>query len=183
MKITPLKLSGLMLLEPRVFDDGRGFFLESFNKRLFNETTGSALDFVQDNHSRSHRGVLRGLHYQLPYAAQGKLVRVVNGAVWDVAIDIRKKSDTFGQWVGQLLTDENKIQMWIPPGFAHGFVVLSESADYFYKTTEFYEPSAERGIVWNDPDIGIDWPKLDIPFSLSDKDLKQPSLKQAEVFE
>ncbi|WP_043006831.1 dTDP-4-dehydrorhamnose 3,5-epimerase [Comamonas testosteroni] len=183
MKVTELKLSGLMLIEPRLFLDDRGFFFESFSQREFEAETGSQVDFVQDNHSRSLRGVLRGLHYQMPSSSQGKLVRVVRGSVWDVAVDIRKSSKTFGQWVGQLLTEENHLQMWIPPGFAHGFVTLSDSAEYLYKTTGYYDRSAERGIAWNDPDIGIEWPQLDIEFSLSEKDRNQPAFKQAELFD
>lgn len=183
MKVTELKLSGLMLIEPRLFLDDRGFFFESFSQREFEAETGSQVDFVQDNHSRSLRGVLRGLHYQMPSSSQGKLVRVVRGSVWDVAVDIRKSSKTFGQWVGQLLTEENHLQMWIPPGFAHGFVTLSDSAEYLYKTTGYYDRSAERGIAWNDPDIGIEWPQLDIEFSLSEKDRNQPAFKRAELFD
>ena len=183
MKVTELKLSGLMLIEPRLFLDDRGFFFESFSQREFEAETGSQVDFVQDNHSRSLRGVLRGLHYQMPSSSHGKLVRVVRGSVWDVAVDIRKSSKTFGQWVGQLLTEENHLQMWIPPGFAHGFVTLSDSAEYLYKTTGYYDRSAERGIAWNDPDIGIEWPQLDIAFSLSEKDRNQPAFKRAELFD
>lgn len=183
MKITELELSGLLLIEPRLSFDDRGFFFESFSKRDFEAATGVRGDFVQDNHSKSHKGVLRGLHYQIPSSAQGKLVRVVRGAVWDVAVDIRKSSKTFGQWTAQLLTEENHFQMWIPPGFAHGFVTLSDSAEYLYKTTSYYDRSSERGITWNDPDIAIAWPQLDIAFSLSEKDLHQPAFKQAELFD
>ena len=183
MKFTPLAIPEVVLIEPRVFGDSRGFFLESFKQELFNQATGTQHDFIQDNHSRSSKGVLRGLHYQLNPHAQGKLVRVITGAVFDVAVDIRRSSPTFGQWVGAELTAENHHQLWIPPGFAHGFVVLSDTADFVYKTTAYYAPETDRGILWNDPDIGIEWPQLDIPFSLSDKDQKQPAFKLAEVFE
>ena len=183
MKFTPLAIPEVVLIEPKVFGDSRGFFLESFKQELFNQATGTQHDFIQDNHSRSSKGVLRGLHYQLNPHAQGKLVRVITGAVFDVAVDIRRSSPTFGQWVGAELTAENHHQLWIPPGFAHGFVVLSDTADFVYKTTAYYAPETDRGILWNDPDIGIEWPQLDIPFSLSDKDQKQPAFKLAEVFE
>ena len=183
MKFTPLAIPEVVLIEPKVFGDSRGFFLESFKQELFNQATGTQHDFIQDNHSRSSKGVLRGLHYQLNPHAQGKLVRVITGAVFDVAVDIRRSSPTFGRWVGAELTAENHHQLWIPPGFAHGFVVLSDTADFVYKTTAYYAPETDRGILWNDPDIGIEWPQLDIPFSLSDKDQKQPVFKLAEVFE
>lgn len=183
MKVIELEPSGLMLIEPRLFFDDRGFFFESFSQRNFEAATGCRADFLQDNHSRSLRGVLRGLHYQIPSSSQGKLVRVVRGSVWDVAVDIRKSSKTFGQWVGQLLTEENHLQMWIPPGFAHGFLTLSDSAEYLYKTTGYYDQSSERGIAWNDPDIDIAWPQLDIAFSLSEKDKNQPTFRQAELFD
>ena len=183
MKFTPLSIPEVVLIEPKVFGDSRGFFLESFKQDLFNEATGTNYEFIQDNHSRSSKGVLRGLHYQLPPYAQGKLVRVITGAVFDVAVDIRRSSPTFGKWVGAELTAENHKQLWIPPGFAHGFVVLSETADFVYKTTAYYAPQTDRGVLWNDAEIGIEWPQLDIPFSLSDKDQKQPRLAAAEVFE
>ena len=183
MKFTPLNIPDVVLIEPKVFGDSRGFFLESFKQDLFNEATGTNYEFIQDNHSRSSKGVLRGLHYQLPPYAQGKLVRVITGAVFDVAVDIRRSSPTFGKWVGAELTAENHKQLWIPPGFAHGFVVLSETADFVYKTTAYYAPQTDRGVLWNDAEIGIEWPQLDIPFSLSDKDQKQPRLAAAEVFE
>ncbi len=182
MKATPTAIPEVMLIEPKVFGDVRGFFYESFNQAAFNAATGTAFEFVQDNHSRSSKGVLRGLHYQLPPHAQGKLVRVVRGAVWDVAVDIRQNSATFGQWVGQELTEDNHKQFWIPPGFAHGFVVLSDSADFLYKTTNYYAPQSDRGLLWNDPDIGIAWPDLGMELLLSDKDHKQPLLRNAEVF-
>lgn len=146
------------MLEPRVFGDDRGFFFESFNARAFNQVIGRDVTFVQDNHSRSMQGVLRGLHYQLPPAAQGKLVRCVSGEVFDVAVDLRKSSPTFGRWVGAHLSAENNRQMWIPEGFAHGFAVLSEVADFLYKTTDYYTPALERCIAWNDAEIGIVWP-------------------------
>ena len=183
MKITPLAIPEVMLVEPKVFGDARGFFLESFRQDLFDAATGTRHEFVQDNHSRSTRGVLRGLHYQLPPHAQGKLVRVITGAVFDVAVDVRRSSPTFGQWVGAELTAENHRQLWIPPGFAHGFLVLSETADFVYKTTAYYAPQSDRGILWNDSDIGIAWPELGTKLSLSDKDRQQPALRQAEVFE
>ena len=183
MKFTSLSIPDVVLIEPKVFGDSRGFFLESFKQDLFNEATGTNYEFIQDNHSRSSKGVLRGLHYQLPPYAQGKLVRVITGAVFDVAVDIRRSSPTFGKWVGAELTAENHKQLWIPPGFAHGFVVLSETADFVYKTTAYYAPQTDRGVLWNDAEIGIEWPQLDIPFSLSDKDQKQPVLAAAEVFE
>lgn len=182
MKFTPLAIPDVFLIEPKVFGDARGFFLESFRQDLFNQATGTNYEFIQDNHSRSSRGVLRGLHYQLPPHAQGKLVRVISGVVFDVAVDIRRSSPTFGQWVGAELSAENHHQLWIPPGFAHGFVVLSDTADFVYKTTSYYAPESDRGLRWDDADIGIEWPKLDIPFALSDKDQKQPLLQQAEVF-
>ena len=159
MKATRLSIPEVVLIEPKVFGDARGFFFESFNQKAFNEATGTNHQFVQDNHSRSSRGVLRGLHYQIQQA-QGKLVRVARGAVFDVAVDIRGSSPTFGQWVGAELTEDNQHQLWVPPGFAHGFVVLSESADFLYKTTDYYAPQHERSIAWNDPSIGISWPAL-----------------------
>lgn len=183
MKFTPLAIPDVFLIEPKVFGDARGFFLESFRQDLFNQATGTNHEFIQDNHSRSSKGVLRGLHYQLPPHAQGKLVRVVSGAVFDVAVDIRRSSATFGQWVGAELTAENHHQLWIPPGFAHGFAVLSDTADFVYKTTAYYAPESDRGVRWDDTDIGIQWPTLDAPFSLSDKDQKQPLLQQADLFD
>lgn len=181
MKATPLAIPEVMLIEPKVFGDDRGFFLESFNQQAFNQATGTDHQFVQDNHSRSKKGVLRGLHYQLPPHAQGKLVRVVRGAVFDVAVDIRKGSPTFGQWVGAELTEDNHRQLWVPPGFAHGFVVISDSADFLYKATSFYAPQADRGIAWDDPAIGVQWPQLDVELSLSEKDLQHPLLADAEL--
>ncbi len=157
MKITPCVIPDVLLIEPRVFGDERGFFLESFNQRAFNQATGLDLHFVQDNHSRSARNVLRGLHYQT-VQPQGKLVRVVSGEVFDVAVDIRPQSPTYGLWAGELLSGANKRQLWVPPGLAHGFLVLSETADFLYKTTDYYAPEHERCIAWNDPTLGIDWP-------------------------
>lgn len=182
MKATPTAIPEVLILEPKVFGDARGFFFESFNQKAFNEATGLDLDFVQDNHSRSAKGVLRGLHYQLPPHAQGKLVRVVRGAVFDVAVDIRKGSPTFGQWVGVELSEDNHRQLWIPPGFAHGFLTLSDSADFLYKTTDYYAPSHERCIAWNDPGIGITWPGVGMAPQLSAKDQTGLSLSEIEVF-
>ena len=183
MKLLSTAIAEVKLLEPEVRKDGRGFFLESFRQDFFSAATGTDYEFIQDNHSSSRKGVLRGLHYQLPPHAQGKLVRVTSGAVFDVAVDIRRSSPTFGHWVGAELTAENHHQLWIPPGFAHGFLVLSDTADFVYKTTAYYAPESDRGLLWNDADIGIAWPQLDVAFSLSEKDLKQPSLKMAQVFD
>jgi dTDP-4-dehydrorhamnose 3,5-epimerase len=180
MQYQRLALPDVVLITPRVFEDERGFFLESFNARDFAAGTGLSCTFVQDNHSKSAKGVLRGLHYQLDPHAQGKLLRVVQGAVFDVAVDIRKNSPTFGRWVGEELSAENKRQLWIPPGFAHGFLVLSETAEVLYKTTDFYVPAAERCIAWNDPDIGIVWP-TESPPRLSAKDQQGVSLAAAEL--
>jgi dTDP-4-dehydrorhamnose 3,5-epimerase len=157
MKVTQTSIPEVLIIEPKVFGDARGFFYESFNQKAFNEATGTNHQFVQDNHSRSVKGVLRGLHYQV-VQPQGKLVRVVRGAVFDVAVDIRKGSATFGQWVGVELSEDNHRQLWVPPGFAHGFVVLTDSADFFYKTTDYYAPAFEGCIAWDDADIGIEWP-------------------------
>ena len=180
MKATRLAISDVVLIEPKVFGDARGFFFESFNQKAFNEATGTNHAFVQDNHSRSSQGVLRGLHYQIQQP-QGKLVRVARGRVWDVAVDIRKSSPTFGQWVGAELSEDNQHQLWVPPGFAHGFVVLSESADFLYKTTDYYAPEHERCIAWNDPQLAIRWPYEAEP-RLSAKDAQGLMLAQAEVF-
>ena len=170
MKVTPLAIPEVLLIEPKVFGDERGFFFESFNQQTFNAATGLDVQFVQDNHSKSVRHVLRGLHYQLPPKAQGKLVRAVVGEVFDVAVDLRQGSPSFGQWVGERLSAENKRQMWVPPGFAHGFLVLSETAEFLYKTTDYYAPESERCIVWNDPALAIDWPLAGAAVSLSAKD-------------
>ena len=184
MKATRTAIPDVVLLEPKVFGDARGFFLESFNQRVFQEVTGADVKFVQDNHSRSARGVLRGLHYQLKQP-QGKLVRVVRGSVFDVAVDIRRSSPTFGRWVGVELSEQNQHQLWVPPGFAHGFLVLSESADFLYKTTEYYAPEHERCIAWNDPAIGVEWPLASTALAaplLSHKDATATALGQADVF-
>jgi dTDP-4-dehydrorhamnose 3,5-epimerase len=181
MKITPTAIPDVLVLEPKVFGDTRGFFFESFNQRTFDEATGTAHAFVQDNHSRSGKGVLRGLHYQIQQP-QGKLVRVARGAVFDVAVDIRRGSSTFGRWVGVELSEDNQRQLWVPPGFAHGFLVLSESADFLYKTTDYYAPEHERCIAWDDPAIGIDWPLAGAP-KLSAKDRLGASLGAADVFD
>ena len=174
MKVTPTAIADVLIIEPKVFGDARGFFYESFNQQAFDKATGAHHQFVQDNHSRSTKGVLRGLHYQIEQP-QGKLVRVARGAVFDVAVDIRKSSPTFGKWVGVELSEENHRQLWVPPGFAHGFLVLSGTADFLYKTTDYYAPEHERCIAWNDPAIGIQWPLalhgIDQPI-LSVKDLQ-----------
>ena len=180
MQATRLAIPDVVLIEPKVFGDARGFFFESFNQRAFNEVTGTNHHFVQDNHSRSTKGVLRGLHYQIQQP-QGKLVRVVQGAVFDVAVDIRKSSATFGQWVGVELSAENHRQLWVPPGFAHGFVVLSDTADFLYKTTDYYAPQHERCIAWNDPTLAIAWPDLGMRPTLSAKDGAGKLLQQAEL--
>ena len=183
MKATRLAIPDVVLIEPRVFGDERGFFMESFNQRAFNEATGTDHPFVQDNHSRSGQGVLRGLHYQIRQP-QGKLVRVTSGAVFDVAVDLRKSSPTFGQWVGAELSADNHRQLWVPPGFAHGFLVLSNSADFLYKTTDYYAPEHERSLAWNDPDLAIAWPAVGAAApTLSGKDAAAPSLALAETFD
>lgn len=185
MKIERTAIPDVLRLEPRVFGDGRGLFLESYNERVFQDETGLDARFVQDNHSRSGRGVLRGLHYQVRQP-QGKLVRVVRGRVFDVAVDLRRASPTFGRWVGTELSEDNQRQVWIPAGFAHGFVVLSESADCLYKTTDYYAPQHERCIAWNDPEIGIAWPLGDIGLpepTLSAKDRVGCPLSRAELFD
>jgi dTDP-4-dehydrorhamnose 3,5-epimerase len=169
MNIHPTRIPEVIVFEPKVFGDDRGFFYESFSQRLFEDAIGRHIEFVQDNHSKSQKGVLRGLHYQLPPHSQGKLVRVVQGEVFDVAVDIRKSSPTFGQWVGEVLSAENKKQMWIPEGFAHGFMTLSDTAEFLYKTTDYYAPNAEGSIVWNDPSLKINWPTVE-SLSLSEKD-------------
>ncbi|MDQ7745549.1 dTDP-4-dehydrorhamnose 3,5-epimerase [Hydrogenophaga pseudoflava] len=181
MKATPQSIPEVILFEPKVFGDDRGFFFESFNHARFEEAVGRPVRFVQDNHSKSTKGVLRGLHYQVQQP-QGKLVRVVQGEVFDVAVDIRRSSPTFGQWVGAHLTAENKHQLWVPEGFAHGFVVLSDTAEFLYKTTDYYAPAHERSILWNDPDLGIDWGFEGTP-NLSAKDQAALLLKNAEVFD
>ncbi|WP_422409393.1 MULTISPECIES: dTDP-4-dehydrorhamnose 3,5-epimerase [unclassified Endozoicomonas] len=182
MKVTDTRLPEVKVIEPRVFEDERGFFFESFNQQRFEDSVGCSVSFVQDNHSKSTQGVLRGLHYQLPPKAQGKLVRVVQGEVFDVAVDIRQSSPTFGQWVGETLSAENKKQLWIPAGFAHGFLTLSEVAEFLYKTTDVYAPEYEHSIRWNDVSISIEWPYLS-PI-VSKKDLKANQLKDTKkIFE
>lgn len=183
MKVTRTAIEGVLVLEPNVFGDERGFFLESFNQKSFDEAIGRHVEFVQDNHSRSARGVLRGLHYQLPPHAQGKLLRVTQGSVFDVAVDIRRASPTFAKWVGIELSGENHRQVWLPPGMAHGFLVTSESADFLYKTTDFYVPQAERAIRWDDPQLDIGWPALPPALSLSAKDAAACTLSEAPTFE
>jgi len=181
MKVIPTSIPDVLIIEPKVFGDARGFFFESFNQRAFNEAVGQDVQFVQDNHSRSGKGVLRGLHYQVQNA-QGKLVRVARGRVFDVAVDVHKSSPTFGQWAGVELSEDNQRQFWVPAGFAHGFVVLSDTADFLYKTTDYYAPAHERCIAWNDPDVGIDWPLAEVGISapiLSDKDRQGASLASA----
>lgn len=181
MKVIPTAIPDVLILEPQVFGDDRGFFLESFNARKFAELTGIQRDFVQDNHSRSQKGVLRGLHYQIQHP-QGKLVRVVSGTVFDVAVDMRRSSPTFGRWTGVTLSAENKRLFWVPEGFAHGFLVLSDSADFLYKTTDYYFPEHERSLLWNDPELAIDWPLDGLSPQLSAKDIAARGLKEAEVF-
>ena len=178
MQVTPTVLPGVLILAPKVFADARGFFLESFNERGFAEAIGAPVRFVQDNHSRSARGVLRGLHLQKPPHAQGKLVRVARGRVFDVAVDVDPASPTYRRWVGLELDDALQQQIWIPAGYAHGFLVLSDSADVQYKTTDYYAAGAELAIRWDDPDLAIDWPALDVPYVLSAKDRAAPSLAQ-----
>ena len=181
MKVIPTKIPNVLLIEPKVFGDDRGFFYESFNKKTFKQSTGITADFVQDNHSRSSRGVLRGLHYQIQQP-QGKLVRVSSGEVFDVAVDLRRSSETFGHWVGIILSADNKKQLWIPEGFAHGFVVLSEYAEFLYKTTDYYAPEHERCIRWNDSGLSIDWQYDGEPL-VSEKDAHGVSFEEAGTFE
>lgn len=178
MKVSPSALPEVLIIEPKVYGDSRGFFFESFNQRAFNEATGLDAKFVQDNHSRSAKGVLRGLHFQVQQP-QGKLVRVVRGSVFDVAVDIRKSSSNFGRWVGVELTEENHRQLWVPPGFAHGFLVTSDTADFLYKTTDYYAPEFERCVAWNDPAIGVEWPLGSVAPQLSAKDKAGVSLANA----
>ncbi len=180
MKVIPTNIPEVLVIEPKVFGDERGFFFESFNQEKFEAAIGRQVNFVQDNHSKSVKNVLRGLHYQIQQP-QGKLVRVVQGEVFDVAVDIRKSSPTFGQWVGEILSADNKKQLWVPEGFAHGFVVLSDTAEFLYKTTDYWAPNFERSIAWNDPQIGIDWP-FSVEPSLSGKDKLACTLANAEHF-
>ncbi len=182
MRVLPSDIPDVLILEPRVFGDERGFFYESYNEKVFRESTGLDVHFVQDNHSRSAKGVLRGLHYQLPPAAQGKLVRCTAGEVFDVAVDIRRSSPTFGKWIGVFLSAENKRQMWIPEGFAHGFLVVSEWAEFLYKTTNYYSPQFEQGICWADPELAIRWPLNQNPL-LSSKDQNAVMFAAADLFD
>ena len=181
MNIIKTAIPDVLIIEPKVFGDERGFFFESFNQKIFEDAVGRSVSFVQDNHSKSSKGVLRGLHYQLPPYAQGKLVRCVLGEVFDVAVDIRKNSPTFGQWVGVNLSAENKRQLWIPEGFAHGFLTLSDTAEFLYKTTNYYAPQSEGSIIWNDPQLGIEWPLSSEP-SLSNKDMQGRLFADFEFF-
>lgn len=180
-QVTQTALPGVLILEPKVFGDDRGFFFESYNQRDFRESTGLDVQFVQDNHSKSSQGVLRGLHYQIQHP-QGKLVRVTQGKVFDVAVDLRRSSPHFGKWVGVELSADNKRQLWIPPGFAHGFLVTSDSAEFLYKTTDYWYPEHERSLLWNDPDVGLEWPITLAP-KLAAKDAAGTPLAQADVFD
>jgi dTDP-4-dehydrorhamnose 3,5-epimerase len=182
MILTRLNIPDVICFEPEVHDDDRGFFFESYNRRRFSDALGSDLQFVQDNHSRSKKGVLRGIHYQLPPRAQGKLVRVLAGEVFDVAVDLRRGSQTFGRWIGEILSSENKKQLWIPEGFGHGHITLSETADVFYKTTDYYEPSLEGCIKWDDPLLKIDWPYIDDPH-VSLRDEHGVLISEAKLFD
>lgn len=182
MNVISTEIPDVKIFEPKVFGDARGFFYESFNQKIFEEAIGLSREFVQDNHSKSSKGVLRGLHYQLPPMAQGKLVRVVQGEVFDVAVDIRKSSPTFGQWVGVVLSETNSRQLWIPEGFAHGFLTLSETAEFLYKTTNYYSPKDEGAIVWNDSDLAIAWPEVG-EVLVSGKDQVAPAFKDAIYFD
>jgi len=181
MKVTTFKIPDLLLIEPKVFGDDRGFFFESFNQDLFEGAIKRKINFVQDNHSKSSKGVLRGLHFQTAPKAQGKLVRVIHGEVFDVAVDLRKSSPTLGQWAGVILSDHNKKQLWIPEGFAHGFLTLSDTAEFLYKTTEFYSPNHERSILWNDPTLNIEWPKINNPI-LKSKDSEASHFDMNETY-
>lgn len=182
IKVTPLSIPDVLLIEPQIFKDERGLFFESFNQKTFNEATKQDIHFVQDNHTESVKGVLRGLHYQLAPKAQGKLVRVIKGEVYDVAVDLRQSSPTFGKWAGEILSAENKKQIWIPEGFAHGFVALSEAAELLYKATDFYSPEHEECIIWNDKSLNIKWP-MHLEFTLSKKDILGKSFSTALFFE
>jgi len=182
MKVITTAIEGVLIFEPKVFGDARGFFMESFNQRSFNEALGSEVCFVQDNHSRSSKGVLRGLHYQVPPHAQGKLVRVTQGSVFDVAVDVRPGSASHGQWVGVELSGENHRQLWLPAGMAHGFLVTSETADFLYKTTDYYAPQAEGCVLWSDPALGIAWPDIGVAPRLAPKDAAAPRLSEAKAY-
>lgn len=182
MNVINTAIEGVLILEPKVFGDARGFFMESFNQKVFDDAVGAHVDFVQDNHSRSVKGVLRGLHYQVPPHAQGKLVRVTQGNVFDVAVDVRPASATFGRWVGVELSGENHRQFWLPPGMAHGFLVMSDSADFLYKATDFYAPAAEGSLLWSDPAVGIAWPEIGVAPQLAAKDAAAPELVRSRRF-
>ena len=182
MKVTPLAIPDILLIEPQVFRDDRGLFFESFNQIEFEKAVKRKINFVQDNHSKSLKGVLRGLHYQLPPKAQGKLVRVIQGEVFDVAVDLRLSSPTFGKWVGEIISSDNKKQIWIPEGFAHGFVTLSDTAEFLYKTTDLYSPEHEECIIWNDKSLNIQWP-INLELTLSKKDILGKSFSNAIFFE
>ena len=181
MKVTPLAIPDVLLIEPQVFVDDRGFFFESFNQERFEKVLGNKINFVQDSHSKSVKGVLRGLHYQLPPKAQSKIVRVIQGEVFDVVVDVRRSSPTFGKWIGEILTGQNRKQLWIPEGFAHGFLTLSDTAEFLYKTTDFYSPEYEQSIIWNDETIAIEWP-FDEHILLSKKDMLGKSIEMARLF-
>jgi dTDP-4-dehydrorhamnose 3,5-epimerase len=181
MKVTPLSIPDVLLIEPRVFEDARGFFFESFREDVFRKETSLNVSFLQDNHSKSSRGVLRGLHYQMPPHAQAKLVRVIEGEVLDIAVDIRESSPTYGQYISEILSSDNKKQLYIPEGFAHGFLTLSKTSEFLYKTTDYYHPESERCILWNDPTLNIQWPQY-LNIELSAKDLLGQSFKSSELF-
>ncbi len=183
MNVIATELPDVLIFEPRVFADDRGWFMESYNQAVFEKAIGGTVSFVQDNHSYSKCGVVRGLHYQLAPYAQGKLVRVTQGTAWDVAVDIRKSSKTFGKWVGVELSADNRRQLWIPPGFAHGFITVSETAEFLYKTTALYNKESEGAIVWNDPQLAIRWPDLQMAPLLAEKDAAAPQLKDARLFD
>jgi dTDP-4-dehydrorhamnose 3,5-epimerase len=183
MNVIDTEIPDVKIFEPNVFGDERGFFFESFNQKTFETAIGRVVNFVQDNHSKSLKGVLRGLHYQLPPMAQGKLVRVTQGEVFDVAVDIRKSSPTFGKWVGLILSSANKRQLWVPEGFAHGFLTLSETAEFLYKTTNYYAPASEGSIIWNDPVLAINWPSVDVATQLAVKDVNAKSFENGIMFE
>lgn len=183
MNVHPTALPEVLIFEPKVFRDDRGYFLESFSQRLFDKAVGHPVAFVQDNHSRSSRGVLRGIHYQLDPHPQGKLVRATSGSVFDVAVDLRRSSPNFGRWVGVELSEDNHRQLWIPPGFGHAFLVLSPTADFLYKTTDYYAPQTEGSVRWDDPTIGIEWPDIHVEPILSAKDLAAPNLAEARAFD
>jgi dTDP-4-dehydrorhamnose 3,5-epimerase len=182
MKFTPLAISDVLVFEPDVFEDQRGFFFESFNQSEFENVIGKKIIFVQDNHSKSIKGVVRGLHYQLPPKGQGKLIRVIRGQIYDVAVDLRKTSPTFGKWAGVILSASNKKQIWIPEGFAHGFISLSDESEVLYKATDFYSPIHEQCLIWNDPEVNVIWPNIDDNYIFSDKDKNGKALSELSLF-